>query len=116
MELTSAPSGFYYKPLLLFPPLIPTTVVGVPLNLSHLALNMTLTSKGPAPASEDAPFRMNVKASIMHGCVYSNLLAALLLAVSSCLLLAVSSSLPMTVPVQARHSSIECEVDQPHKA
>jgi hypothetical protein len=72
MQLTSAPSGFFYKPLLLFPPFIPATVVGVPLNLSHLSLNITLTSKGPVPASQDSPFRMNVNASIMHGYVYSN--------------------------------------------
>jgi hypothetical protein len=72
MQLTSAPSGFYYKPLLLFPSLIPATVVGVPLNLSHLGLNLTLTSKGPALATQDSPFRMNVIASVMHGYVYSN--------------------------------------------
>lgn len=64
--------GFLLQASAAVPPLIPTTVVGVPLNLSHLALNMTLTSKGPEPASEDVPFRMNVKASTMHGYVYSN--------------------------------------------
>lgn len=72
MQLTAAPSGFYYKPLSLFPPLLSTTVVGVPLNISNLELNMTLSSKGPAPATQDSPFRMNVNATVTHGYVYSN--------------------------------------------
>lgn len=72
MQLTAAPSGFVSKPISMFPALLPTEVMGVPLNVSGLELNLTLTSRGPAPASQDSPFRMGINANITHGYVYSN--------------------------------------------
>jgi len=72
MQLTTAPTGYYYKPLSVFPPTLPLEVMGVPLNISAMQLNMTLSSKGPAPATQDTPFRMSVNASITNGYVYSN--------------------------------------------
>lgn len=72
MQLTAAPSGFVSKPISMFPALLPTEVMGVPLNISGLELNLTLTSRGPAPASQDRPFRMGINANITHGYVYSN--------------------------------------------
>jgi hypothetical protein len=72
MQLTSAPSAFHYKPVSLFPPTLATEVMGVPLNISNLELNITLSSKGPAPAAQDSPFRMGVNATVTHGFIYSN--------------------------------------------
>lgn len=72
LQLTTAPSGYYYKPLSVFPPTLPLEVMGVPLNISALQLNMTLNSKGPAPDTEATPFRMSVNATVTQGYVYSN--------------------------------------------
>jgi hypothetical protein len=72
MQLTAAPSGFVSKPISMFPALLPTEVMGVPLNISGLELNLTLSSRGPAPAAQDSPFRMGVSANVTHGYVYSN--------------------------------------------
>lgn len=74
MQLTAAPSGFVSKPISMFPALLPTEFMGVPLNISGLELNMTLTSRaGPArPVLQDSPFRMGINANITHGYVYSN--------------------------------------------
>lgn len=72
MQLTAAPSGFVYKPISMYPQLLASEVMGVPLNISGLELNMTLSSKGPAPATQDTPLRMGINANITHGFVYSN--------------------------------------------
>jgi hypothetical protein len=73
LQLTTAPSGYFYKPLTLFPPVLATAVLGsVPLNISALELNMTLSSSSPAPATQATPFSMDVNATVTHGYVYSN--------------------------------------------
>jgi hypothetical protein len=72
LQITAAPSGFVYKPIAMFPPLLATEVMSVPLNISALQLNMTLSSRGPAPAATDSPFRMAVNANVTHGFVFSD--------------------------------------------
>lgn len=46
LQLSTAPDAFLYKPLALFPPLLATEVMGLPLNISALQLNMSLAAKG----------------------------------------------------------------------
>lgn len=72
LQIAAAPSGFVYKPISMFPTLLATEVMSVPLNISALQLNMTLSSRGPAPATPDSPFRMAVNANVTHGFVFSN--------------------------------------------
>jgi hypothetical protein len=72
LQITAAPSGFVYKPISMFPPLLATEVMSVPLNISALQLNMTLSSRGPAPAAKGSPFRMAVNANVTHGFVFSD--------------------------------------------
>jgi hypothetical protein len=74
--LTSAPSGYHYKPLAVSPPLLPLSVLGVPLNMSALELNMTLRSSSAgnskAAAGNGEPLSFGVNASVLHGHIYSN--------------------------------------------
>lgn len=70
LSITSAPSPYHYKPLHLFPESLQLEVMGVPLNVSSLALNLSLSG---SPASGAAnPVKLGVNATITEGYVFSD--------------------------------------------
>jgi hypothetical protein len=74
MSLMSAPSGYIYKSVVLYPPVLPAGVMGLPLNISNLAFNLTITAAAPAPAarSSTGAIPVTVSSHILEGYVYSN--------------------------------------------
>ncbi|WIA23676.1 hypothetical protein OEZ85_000376 [Tetradesmus obliquus] len=68
ITITSAPSPYHYKPLEVSPDL-QLAVMGLPLNMSSLSLNVTLTSK---PGSAAAALPLTVAATIADGYVFSD--------------------------------------------
>lgn len=67
LQVASAPSAFFYQPLEVFPRMIYANVFRVPLNISDLAVNLTL---GPPPPG--APGNVSVSAQVTQGFVFSN--------------------------------------------
>lgn len=70
LSVSSAPSRFYYQPLQVFPEMLYANVLRVPLNISRLALNLTLSVAGGAAAG--AAFPVAVQAAVTDGYVFSN--------------------------------------------
>lgn len=70
LSITSAPSPFHYKPLHLFPESLQLEVMGVPLNLSSLALNVTLSGNAASGAAN--PVKLGVNATITDGYAFSD--------------------------------------------
>lgn len=68
--ITSAPSPFFYKPLTLYPESLQLEVMGVPLNVSSLALNLTIS--GSAASGSANPVKLGVNAAITDGYVFSD--------------------------------------------
>jgi hypothetical protein len=68
ITITSAPSPYHYKPLEVSPDL-QLAVMGLPLNMSSLSLNVTLTSK---PGATAAALPLTVAAVIADGYVFSD--------------------------------------------
>ncbi|WIA44169.1 hypothetical protein OEZ86_010500 [Tetradesmus obliquus] len=68
ITITSAPSPYHFKPLEVSPDL-QLAVMGLPLNMSSLSLNVTLTSK---PGSAAAALPLTVAATIADGYVFSD--------------------------------------------
>eukprot|EP00878_Enallax_costatus_P017086 GHUV01017939.1.p1 GENE.GHUV01017939.1~~GHUV01017939.1.p1 ORF type:complete len:398 (+),score=66.01 GHUV01017939.1:141-1334(+) len=68
--ITSAPSPFYYKPLTFYPESIQLEVMGVPLNVSSLALNLSIS--GSAASGAANPVKLGVNATITDGYVFSD--------------------------------------------
>jgi hypothetical protein len=68
ITITSAPSPYHYKPLEVSPDL-QLAVMGLPLNMSSLSLNVTLTSK---PGATAATVPLTVAAVIADGHVFSD--------------------------------------------
>uniref|UniRef100_A0A383V3X3 ABC transporter domain-containing protein n=1 Tax=Tetradesmus obliquus TaxID=3088 RepID=A0A383V3X3_TETOB len=68
ITITSAPSPYHYTPLEVSPDL-QLAVMGLPLNMSSLSLNVTLTSK---PGSAAAALPLTVAATIADGYVFSD--------------------------------------------
>jgi hypothetical protein len=68
ITITSAPSPYHYKPLEVSPDL-QLAVMGLPLNISSLSLNVTLTSK---PGATAAALPLTVAATIADGYVFSD--------------------------------------------
>jgi hypothetical protein len=68
ITITSAPSPYHYKPLEVSPDL-QLAVMGLPLNMSSLSLNVTLTSN---PGATAAALPLTVAAMIADGHVFSD--------------------------------------------
>lgn len=83
LVITSAPNPYIYQPLVVYPDTLLAGVMGVPLNFSNLAMNLTLGPSSDASAAAAAPRKaaggsaagpvaMELAATIMDGYSFSN--------------------------------------------
>eukprot|EP00775_Hariotina_reticulata_P001880 gene1880-2215_t len=72
MILTSAPSGYTYKPVVMYPANLHAGVMGLPLNVSNLAFNLTITAAAAAAGPSTGAVAVTVHSHILEGYVYSN--------------------------------------------